>query len=135
MKRLLFFVLCLLLISSSCKDETEQPLRMQNNSDKTIYFDWSSAYPDSSLQYIGDPTGDPYQCKVNAKSISHSAYLSPNKNYFGSRDMDTMIIFVFDAEVIDALSWDSVRSKGLVLKRYFLSLDDLEEMNWIVNYP
>lgn len=134
MKRLLFFVLCLLLISSSCKDETEQKLRVKNNSDKTIYYDWSSSYPDSSI-YIGNPTANSYRCKVNAKSISNSAYTSPNKNYFGSRDMDTMIIFIFDAELIEALSWDSVKSKGLVLKRYFLSLDDLEEMNWIVNYP
>ena len=134
MKRLLFFVLCLLLISSSCKDEKEQRLRVQNNSDKTIYYDWSSSYPDSSI-YFGNPTANSHRCKVNAKSISNSSYLSPNKNYFGSRDMDTMIVFIFDAELIEALSWDSVRSKGLVLKRYFLSLDDLEEMNWIVNYP
>ena len=135
MEKIYFLFLGLLLMSSSCNDEKEQKLRVQNNSDKTIYYDWSSSYPDSSFQYIGNPTGDPYQCKVNAKSISNYSYLSPNKNYFGSRDMDTMIIFIFDAELIEALSWDSVRSKGLVLKRYFLSLDDLEEMNWIVNYP
>src|ERR1035437_5785952 len=107
MERLLFFVFCLLLISSSCKDEKEQKLRVQNNSDKTIYYEWSSFYPDSSFQYLGDPTANSHQCKVNAKSISNSSYLSPNKNYFGSRDMDTMIIFIFDAELIEALSWDS----------------------------
>jgi len=135
MEKIYFLFLGLLLMSSSCNDEKEQKLRVQNNSDKTIYYDWSSSYPDSSLQYIGNPTANSHQCKVNAKSISNYSYLSPCKSYFGSRDMDTMIIFIFDAELIEALSWDSVRSKGLVLKRYFLSLDDLEEMNWIVNYP
>jgi len=46
-----------------------------------------------------------------------------------------MMVYVFDAHVIETTAWDSVKANYLVLKRYDLSLDDLKRMNWTITYP
>ncbi len=47
-----------------------------------------------------------------------------------------VMVFVFDAQVLETTPpWDTVKAKYLVLKRYDLSLQDLESMNWTITYP
>ena len=48
---------------------------------------------------------------------------------------DTVYVYVFDAAVVDNTSWDIVAKDYLVLKRYDLSLEDLQRLNWQVTYP
>ncbi len=48
---------------------------------------------------------------------------------------DTHSIYIFDAEVIENTPWETVVRDYLVLKRYDLSLSDLQRLNWQVTYP
>jgi hypothetical protein len=48
---------------------------------------------------------------------------------------DTLMIFIFDAEVIETEEWSDVVHSYKVLKRYDLSLADLKRMNWTITYP
>ena len=48
---------------------------------------------------------------------------------------EKVMVFVFDAQVLETTPWDTVKAKYLVLKRYDLSLQDLESMNWTITYP
>jgi hypothetical protein len=43
--------------------------------------------------------------------------------------------FFLDKEVVDTVPWDTIRSKYLILKRYDVSFDDMEKMNWTITYP
>ena len=48
---------------------------------------------------------------------------------------DTVYVYVFDAAVVDTTPWEIVAKDYLVLKRYDLSLEDLQRLDWQVTYP
>ena len=48
---------------------------------------------------------------------------------------DTLKFYVLDAYVVENTPWDIVARDYLVLKRYDLSLEDLQKLNWRVTYP
>jgi hypothetical protein len=48
---------------------------------------------------------------------------------------DTLMIYVFDAHVLENTTWDTVKAEYLVLKRYDLSLKDIQKLNWAITYP
>ncbi|NLL27401.1 MAG: hypothetical protein GX259_01250 [Bacteroidales bacterium] len=48
---------------------------------------------------------------------------------------DTLSIFIFDSDTLAKYSWDRIRSDYNILKRYDLSLKDLETQNWTISYP
>ena len=48
---------------------------------------------------------------------------------------DTLFVYVFDAEIVETTPWDTVLANNLILKRYDLSLEDLQNMNWTIIYP
>jgi hypothetical protein len=48
---------------------------------------------------------------------------------------DTLFLFIFDADVIENTPWEIVARDYLVLRRYDLTLEDLQRLNWQVTYP
>ena len=48
---------------------------------------------------------------------------------------DTVFIYIFDATVVENTPWEVVARDNLILKRYHLTLEDLQRLNWIVSYP
>ena len=46
-----------------------------------------------------------------------------------------LMVFFFDRDTILHYSWEEVRADYKVLRRYDLSLSDLEAMDWTVEYP
>ncbi|MFN8205896.1 MAG: hypothetical protein U0T82_00610 [Bacteroidales bacterium] len=134
MKTIYLITLCLLIISMTCKEDDYLKLRIYNNSNAPIYATWSLDFPDTTLTYVQDPTLDPQFGRVEAKNLQGKHYDSPTKEIFdGSRD--TLLVFIFDAPLLDSTPWDTVKANYLVLKRYDLSLDDLNSINWIITYP
>jgi len=50
--------------------------------------------------------------------------------------MDSLInLYIFDATVVENTPWETVAKDYLVLKRYELSLADLQRLDWQVTYP
>ena len=47
---------------------------------------------------------------------------------------DTLSIFYFEADSINTLSWDKIRTKYIILRRDDLSLRDLELINWTLTF-
>ena len=45
------------------------------------------------------------------------------------------MIFLFSKDTIDQVPWDRIRDEYLILRRYDLTLEDLEAMNWTIEYP
>jgi hypothetical protein len=69
----------------------------------------------------------------NYKAISSSACIENVFKMEGSSGV--LSIYVFDAEVVENTPWEVVARDYLVLKRYDLTLDDLQRLNWTVTYP
>ena len=115
-----------------CREETEDCHRgvtIINNSDKAIYYDVGISYPDTSL--IDNPSTSPNPYKIPANSR--------NKDWFGdcyeAAVRETLMVFIFDAYTLEHTPWDTVVENYMVLKRYDLSLDDLNKLQWHVTYP
>ena len=48
---------------------------------------------------------------------------------------DTVFVYIFDATIVENTSWDVIAKDYLVLKRYDLTLDDLQRLDWKITYP
>ena len=140
MKKILIITFIpLLLISSNCNDDFkgkyDYRLKIRNDSKQNIYFDIGFDYPDTSLNF-GNPINNKntlYVTMNNEQTIRSSTrweYLF--SDYLPS---DTLMLFVFDAKAIESTAWDTIQKKYLILKRYDLSLYDLEDLNWTITYP
>ncbi len=58
------------------------------------------------------------------------------ENRFRNRiESDTLIIHIFDSRVIDNNTWSDIRREYMVEQVYYVSLDDLEALDWTVSYP
>jgi hypothetical protein len=82
---------------------------------------------------MANPTFNSQVNKVGVHSIQQDYYGAPSKGLF--RDIDTLSVFIFDAQVLENTPWDTVKAKYIILKRYDLSLDDLNKLNWTITYP
>jgi hypothetical protein len=133
MKPIFLILSCLLIVNSSCHKDEGLKLRVNNTSEKAIYVSWTRAYPDTSLKNMVNPTYNSQINKVGAHRLQPDYYGDPSKAFF--KYIDTLSVFVFDAQVLENTPWDTVKVKYLVLKRFDLSFDDLNKLNWIITYP
>lgn len=46
-----------------------------------------------------------------------------------------IMYFIYDANTLETVPWDMVVKNYLILKRYDLSLEDLQGMDWTITYP
>jgi hypothetical protein len=72
---------------------------------------------------------------VKAKSSKSLSVLCCWEGIFEDLPADTFMIFIFDADTLEQVPWDKVRSEYKILKRYDLSLQDLKDRDWKVVYP
>jgi hypothetical protein len=107
-----------------------------NKSNKKIYLDESYNYVEISVAKI---TNNPLEgwSKVLPNEASTTA------TYYGGTciehllypvDEGFMTVFVFDGPTLESKGWDLVKANNLFLKRYDLTLKDLEKMNWTITY-
>ena len=111
-------------------------IHVKNNSNKPIYIYDYYDYPDSSLKnknYNPAVSGEYYKVKPSeTTNIRRSCY----EGLFETRiPSDTIMIYIFDAQTLATTPWETVKKNNLYLKRYDLSLQDLRNLNWLINYP
>jgi hypothetical protein len=118
------------LSSSSCHKEEHRYIYLKNNSSKSIYYGISYSYPDTSLQKIEDVPG-------RNGNISHEI-ISGDQETLLAADFavnSTMQLFIFNADVIEKNTWDSIVTHHMVLKRYQYTESDMGKANWTITYP
>lgn len=101
--------------------------KVQNNSDDTIRCYTSYNYPDTSLA-----VSKPLLQMVKPKAYTE---FESNQKWEDVLPKDTILIYILSEDTVDAYSWDIIRNKYNILKRYELSVGDLKKSNWIVTYP
>ena len=144
MNMLLFF-LAIVMLGNTCRngnDDCHKTISFMNNSESAVYVIWESEYPDTLyFGHFSSPALDPLLYKTLAKEQNTLA-MSQGRDCWESIfeygvqiPSDTLMIYVFDAEVIETVPWSTVAHDYMVLKRYDFSLLDLQKMNWTVTYP
>lgn len=131
MKMNILVVLSIILCSASCEKLVDHAyiIKIQNNSRDTIQFYESYNYPDTTIDVIKPRLKMVYPSKyssLESKKDWNEVLVSPK---------DTLSIFILSKDTVDKYSWDKIRSDYNVLKRYDLSLDDLEKQDWTITYP
>jgi len=135
---LLIFVL---FSSNTCEkedDECHKSILFVNNCENSIYILWDTSYPDTV--YFGHGPGP--EVESANLILPHETSLKPIQErscweeiIAGDRiPSDTLMVFVFDA-YIENTDWSDVVNDYMVLKRFDLSLEDLEKMDWTIAYP
>lgn len=134
MRSLSLIIMTLLLggcIDRHENDNCHKHVTIINNSSLPIYFYRSGLYPDTlTLNY--DPTGVQYY-KLGASSIKKDI-----RRYCLEYDFDSQSIwmyFIFDAHLLETTPWDTVVKKYMILKRYDITLEDMQKSDWTITYP
>lgn len=131
------FVLLTLCVIISCRhieDENHHyTITFYNKSDKEVYISESAEYPDTINVVNYHVLGMPEIYKIFPQGINKTAceIRETYETFFKYRN-DTLMIYVFDAEVLER---NQRYNYDAVLQRLDVSLKDLQRLNWIITYP
>ena len=118
-------------------EEVTYPWYVQNNASYSIgtYFafgcyDFSlTAYPDTTIQQDSVMAMVTFNKKLEV-------WRSPNREkLIKSLPSDTLSIFIFHVDILNRYTWEDIRQNYRILKRYDLSLKDLQKLDYTVPYP
>jgi hypothetical protein len=130
----LIYNMLLVLSLSSCKNNYyDFRLKVVNNSNKSIYADFYESHPDTTLGFNS-------HFRNIDKKVSPNGTITLGRGGTWERAykediQQKLLVFIFDAGIVENTPWDTIRSKYLVLKRYDLTLKDLDSLNFKVTYP
>ncbi len=131
------YVLMFFLLLVGCEKNHDNTLTIVNNSDITIWWQIGRSYPDTTLSDENEWLVGRNTEQIAKPHSKISSFPSDNRETWFKANFpcDTMMVFVFDSYVMTNLPWEQVKNEYLVLKRYDLSLDDLNRMSWTISYP
>ena len=127
----------MVLLASSCNKEDEnchKRINIINNSDSDIYYYLSFRYPDT-ITLDPNPTSDPYTFRIEHNSEKESSLRRCFEGAINANPEGIIMYFIYDASTLETVPWDTVVKNYLILKRYDLSLEDLQGMDWTITYP
>ena len=150
-KSLLKIIVVALLFSTvfcSCYDDKPNchfHIPFKNNADHSIYV-----YPETKEQYLAfpsyqdtilqpyypDPSKDSVNYKIMPKCEDNTPLFKMScYEYDFGYAYDTLLVFVFNADTLEMLGWDTVRAYYKVEQRYDLSLEDLQNVGFKLSFP
>ncbi len=134
MKYLTILFIVIIIISAKCREDKDchDTISIINNSDKVIFYNISSNYPDT-LSLANNPFVAGTEFEIEKQSIGKDIYRDCIEYKF--KINSKLIYFIYDAQVLATTPWDTVVKKYLILKRYDLSLQDMQKSNWTITYP
>jgi len=120
--------LILLLFFANCRNENlHYDLIIKNNFSESICASYSQVFPDTTIDCriinFNIDAGGKYQLTIR----------NGWENEFKRKSV--LQIFVYDGNICKTEMCDTIKKYNKILKRYQLTLNDIESMNWIVNYP
>jgi len=140
MKKLNSLLIVLLLFCSSACGLLDEfyGFRIKNDSGHPIAYYIAEnqpngfTYPDTIL-----PASSSYVIFGNSRSnVFYWDIREPLADFFKNNlPADTLSVYIFHPDTLANYSWDEVRNNYMILKRYDLSLKNLEQPNFTVVYP
>ena len=123
-----FMILCSVDCRKKTSSECHHIITITNNSNNTLYCNYSELYPDTSVD-----------CN------SYNLVIGPNDNFELKENtscfedqFDKFIniqFFFIDSVVYENASCDSVKAYGLYLKRTQVNIDQMNNRGWNIVYP
>ena len=153
MKSIKLFLLLMLFMLDSCvffdmPKHVFQDLRFVNNSDSDVSFypysfsfailKYEMFYPDTLLPPLdtGYVSMDDFHKVLPMKSYTfHSLLEQTHLKKIPNRKDSLLMFYVFSVDTLEKYSWEEIREGYMVLKRYDLSITDLDSLNWTITYP
>ena len=155
MKSIKFFLLLFLSMLTSCvlfdpPRHVFQDLYFVNNSNSYVSFypysfslailKYEMFYPDTLLppldtEYV---SFDDFHKVLPMKSYTLHTILEQIhlKEIPDITRKDSLLMFyVFSVDTLEKYSWEEIREGYRILKRYDLSYEDLDSLNWTITYP
>jgi hypothetical protein len=127
-------IFCLVSVSGCInkipEDEIEH-LTIVNNSQRNIGLDVSFQFPDTTLSVVSNRDCS----EILPQTVCYAKTRHGWKSEIQRNDYGVIILFISDNDTIRKYGGDVWREQYLVLKRYELTEQDLEAMNWTITYP
>jgi len=126
----LFFVLLTLV---ACPKDYEQGFRFSNNSTRDVYIYLGvanrdmggSLYPDTAVSRLR--VGIPF---TQGETRKYS-YSRAKENIW----IDTLCLFIFDADTFNTYNWEEIQSDYKVLQRYDMNYENIKALKYYITYP
>jgi hypothetical protein len=106
-------------------------LVVENKSTMDVVVNFSNKlYPDTTLSIF-----KPERTKINSKQGYEFTSMISWDESFKKRKVDTISIYFINSNTLQDQSWDTIRLKYMILERYDLSLKDLQNRNFEIEFP
>lgn len=125
----------------SCADNTRHnSIIFINNTGVPIDVSYSLDYPDLDLGSYDISNMQVHQRRIMPNKASSNPLMFGDINAswedrFQVLHIDTLIIQVFDSRIIDEYTWEKIRSDYMILQQYFVSLENLQSVDWEITFP
>lgn len=134
-------VFCIILWTQGCEKiamDKDFPLYVHNRSSHSVSVylndneNHSAVYPDTTISSIQDGIVEIPKGEKKAVAGGSASWDSVFKV---SVPNDTLSLIVFHTDTLSKYPWTEIREEYKILKRYDLSLSDLERLDFTVAYP
>ena len=117
------------LIFTACPMDYVNGFRFRNNSNTDVYIYLNvydeTLYPDTTVTRLR-------RGHFFKQGITRSYEYGSSKN---DPWVDTLCLFIFDADTFNTYSWEEIQNDYKVLQRYDLSLENIEALKRQIPYP
>jgi hypothetical protein len=143
------FTFSLLFILASCMDRLDnRNLTIFNNSNKKTYNIISQNDNMNGSGHYDEFLYDENHIYTKEDSINRFVFLEINPYvkmpsndrpnnwdlYFKSIDDKKARLFIIQKDSVDKYGWHKIFKKNIYNKKYYLTLEDLDRMNWEIEY-
>jgi hypothetical protein len=137
--KFLILVLCLFTCSAnSCDPDSDGHwdgrLTIVNNTNDTILSFLQFNFPDTLILDQDAPESNAIMVPPKS-SGKHYSSIKWEDRISILNSHNTVMIFINSYDTILKYPWSQIQMEYNILYRYDLSVDDLKELNWIINYP
>ncbi len=140
MKRLIFICCGFLLFTAmTCTKDTDSDhfhIGFYNESEYGVFVEWSLEHPDTTLSRMQNVSTPGWDLYVESGHSTRNALR--NTDSFETEfecGLDTLCVFVFNADTLEFYGWDYVKEHYLIAQRYDLTLNDLYRLDWQLAFP
>ena len=129
------------MVFTSCADNAgHNSIIFINDAAIPIDVSYSLDYPDLDLGSYDIQNAQEHQRRImpNKASSNPLRFGDINASWEGRFQVlpiDTLIIQIFDSRIIDEYTWSKIRSDYMILQQYFVSLENLQSLDWRIAYP
>jgi hypothetical protein len=133
------FAMITCLLACERTNSNHYTIKFANKSENPVYITYEGTYPDTLPVTLGVSLAKDY--RVESKETNTMAFasgISEWETIFKCFTLDTLMVYVFDANKVDSLLKENpphTSSLTALVRRYDLSLSDIQKMNWVLYYP